>query len=63
MKATQELMMEHRVIERVVATLDQAAGRLENGEAIRPGFFLDAADFVKGFADGCQSSILFPSRS
>ena len=65
MKATQELMMEHRVIERVVATLDQAAGRLENGEAIRPGFFLDAADFVKGFADGChhqkEEQVLFKS--
>ena len=54
MKATEILMSEHRVIERVVAVLDQAALRLEAGENIRPSFFLDAAEFVKGFADGCH---------
>ena len=54
MKATEILMSEHRVIERVVASMEQAAHRLEAGEEIRPGFFLDAAEFVKGFADGCH---------
>jgi hemerythrin-like domain-containing protein len=54
MKATEILMSEHRVIERVVAVIDQAGQRLEAGEAIRPSFFLDAAEFVKGFADGCH---------
>ena len=54
MKATEILMSEHRVIERVVAAMGQAAYRLENGEEIRPGFFLQASDFVKGFADGCH---------
>jgi hemerythrin-like domain-containing protein len=54
MKATEILMAEHRVIERVVAAMDQAALRLEAGEAVRPSFFLDAAEFVKGFADGCH---------
>ena len=54
MKATEILMAEHRVIERVVAAMDQAALRLESGETVRPEFFLDAADFVKGFADGCH---------
>ena len=54
MKATDTLMSEHRVIERVINTLEQAAHSLEQGAAIRPGFFLDAADFIKGFADGCH---------
>jgi hemerythrin-like domain-containing protein len=54
MKATDILMDEHRVIERVLLTLETAAGRLEQGQAVRPGFFLEAADFIKGFADGCH---------
>jgi hemerythrin-like domain-containing protein/NAD-dependent dihydropyrimidine dehydrogenase PreA subunit len=54
MQATKILMEEHRVIERVLTSLDTAANRLDRGEAVRPGFFLDAADFVKGFADGCH---------
>ena len=54
MKATQILMEEHRVIERVLAALETGAQRLEQGEGIRAGFFLDAADFIKGFADGCH---------
>ncbi len=54
MKATDILMDEHRVIERVLLTLATAAGRLEQGQAVRPGFFLEAADFIKGFADGCH---------
>ena len=52
MKATDILMSEHRVIERVIAALGTAADRLEAGEPVRAGFFLDAADFIKGFADG-----------
>jgi hemerythrin-like domain-containing protein len=54
MQATDILMSEHRVIEGVIASLETAAGRVEQGQAVRPGFFLDAADFVKGFADGCH---------
>jgi hemerythrin-like domain-containing protein len=65
MQATDILMSEHRVIERVIASMDRAAGRVEAGEAVRPGFFLDAADFVKGFADGChhkkEEGVLFPT--
>ena len=37
-KATEILMSEHRVIERVVAAMDQAALRLEGGETVRPNF-------------------------
>ena len=54
MKATDILMSEHRVIERVIATLETAANRLEAGQEVRPGFFMDATDFIKGFADGCH---------
>ncbi len=54
MKATDILMEEHTVIERVLTTLEIAAGRLEQGRAVRPSFFSDAADFIKGFADGCH---------
>ncbi|MEW6093358.1 MAG: hemerythrin domain-containing protein [Chloroflexota bacterium] len=53
MKATQILMEEHEVILRVIAALEKAAGRLESGQ-MRAGFFLDAAEFIKGFADGCH---------
>jgi hemerythrin-like domain-containing protein len=54
MKATKVLMDEHRVIERVLAALEVAAGRADRGEAVRPGLFLDACDFIKHFADGCH---------
>jgi hemerythrin-like domain-containing protein len=65
MQATDILMSEHRVIEHVITSLETAAARLERGENVRPGFFLDAADFVKGFADGChhkkEEGVLFPT--
>jgi hemerythrin-like domain-containing protein len=54
MEATDILMAEHRVIERVLAVLNTAAERLEQGQPVRPGFFKDASDFIKGFADGCH---------
>jgi len=54
MKATEILMSEHRVIERFVQTLEGAALRLDQGLEVRPGFFLEAADFIQGFADGCH---------
>ena len=63
MEATEILMAEHRVIERVLGTLETAARQVEGGQPVRPGFFLDAADFVKGFADGChhrkEENVLF----
>lgn len=63
MKATEVLMSEHRVIERMLASLERAATDLSEGRAVRPGFFIDAADFIKGFADGChhvkEENVLF----
>lgn len=65
MKPTDVLKSEHRVIERVLASLEAAAIRLGNGERIRPGFFVDASEFISGFADGChhhkEEEILFPA--
>ena len=52
MQATEILSSEHRVIERVIAALDTASDRLEAGDAVRPGFFLDATRFIRNFADG-----------
>jgi hemerythrin-like domain-containing protein len=54
MKATEILMGEHRVIERVIASLETASGDLAQGRPVRAEFFLNASDFIKGFADGCH---------
>lgn len=54
MKATEILMQEHRLIERVLDALETAAGHVAQHHAVRPGFFLDAADFIAGFADDCH---------
>jgi hemerythrin-like domain-containing protein len=65
MKATEELMSEHRVIERVLLTLENGADHLQNGKPVRPEFFLEATDFAKGFTDGChhmkEEGVLFPA--
>lgn len=54
MKATQELMNEHRIIERFLEALRVASRKLEDDSKISPDFFLQAADFIQGFADGCH---------
>jgi hemerythrin-like domain-containing protein len=67
MKATEILMEEHRVIERVLTALQAGAQRLSEGEAIRPAFFINAALFIKNFADGChhrkEEGVLFIAMS
>ncbi len=52
MKATKILTDEHRVIERVIDALETATEHLDSARPVRPGFFLDAAEFIRGFADG-----------
>jgi hemerythrin-like domain-containing protein len=54
MKAIDVLMQEHRLIERVLDALEIAAGHLERSHSVPPTFFLEAADFIAGFADGCH---------
>ncbi len=54
MGATEELMTEHRAIERMLAVLEVAAQRLEGGQRVRPGMLREAVDFVQNFADKCH---------
>ena len=54
MEATTVLMNEHRVIERVLTSLEKAVTSLGTSGEVKPAFFLEAADFIKGFADGCH---------
>ena len=67
MKATQVLMDEHRVIERVIAALEKAVERLEQGTPVDPGFFIDATEFIREFADGChhqkEEGVLFKAMT
>lgn len=65
MQLTKILMEEHRVIERVLDALETAALRLRDGEPIPPEIFLQAAEFIQGFADGShhkkEEGVLFPA--
>jgi hemerythrin-like domain-containing protein len=65
MLPTDLLSHDHRVIERVLTALETAAGRLREGAAVPPAFFLGVADLIKGFADGChhrkEEEHLFPA--
>lgn len=54
MRAIDVLMEEHRLIERVLDALEAAANALDRRQPVRPGFFLEAADFIAGYADGCH---------
>ena len=54
MTAIEILLQEHRVIERVLYALEIAADHLDRGHPVRAGFFLEAAEFIAGFADGCH---------
>jgi hemerythrin-like domain-containing protein len=64
MKATQSLMEEHEVILRLLSAMEKAVATIPSGK-VSPGFFLGAADFIKGFADGChhakEEGALFPA--
>ena len=67
MKATDTLSSEHRVIERMIVSLETASTKLSRGEPVRPGFFVEATDFIKGFADGChhrkEEGVLFKTMN
>ncbi len=66
-KATDILMEEHRVIERVLAAMAKATERLEQGVKIDASFFLNVTDFIAGFADGChhqkEEGVLFEAMT
>jgi hemerythrin-like domain-containing protein len=63
MKATEILMSEHTVVERVLVSLENAVQASAEGKTVRPEFFIDAASFISGFADGChhrkEENVLF----
>ena len=63
MTPTEILSGEHRLIVAVLDILEEAAERLDNGDTVNPEFFIDAAEFVAGFADKChhgkEEDILF----
>jgi hemerythrin-like domain-containing protein len=54
MHATQVLMEEHDVILRVLDALERGASRAAGGDHMQPAFFINAALFIKNFADGCH---------
>ena len=54
MQATKILMDEHRLIERTLDAMQRAAERVQQGEELRPAFFINAALFIKNYADGCH---------
>src|SRR5512136_43627 len=54
MKPTEDLMNEHRVIERMLVIVQRAADRLEDGQAVEADVFTGAVDFFKNFADRCH---------
>ncbi len=57
------LMIEHRLIERVVAHIGSEAERLEQGGAVDPAFISTVVDFMRVYADkthhGKEEDILF----
>jgi len=65
LKATEILMEEHRIIERVLNALDRATHRLSRGEEVYLRFFSGTTVFIKNFTDEChhkkEEKVLFPA--
>jgi len=65
LEATDVLMKEHRLIERAIAALEIATSQLGSAQNVRQAFFIDASEFINGFADGChhkkEEGFLFPA--
>ncbi len=57
------LMIEHTLIERMIAIAKMGPGRLENERKADPAFIDDVVDFVRSYADRChhgkEEDILF----
>lgn len=64
MYATEVLKQEHRVIERMLPVLEEAAGRLDHGRNVDKDIFPLILDFMRVFADRChhakEEAELFP---
>lgn len=67
MTVTETLKHEHRVIELVLGAIDREARKAAHGEPIDPGFFAQAIDFIRNFADKChhgkEEGILFKAMA
>jgi len=65
MLPTEQLMQDHRVIERMCAVLKAIAFRVDKGQDIPKDFFPRAVDFIRNFADrthhGKEEDNLFPA--
>jgi hemerythrin-like domain-containing protein len=57
------LMIEHRLIERMIAILQAETRRIRESRAVDPGFLDSAVDFIRSYADrthhGKEEDILF----
>lgn len=64
MYATEVLKQEHRVIERIIPVMEEAANRLANGGNLSEDTFPRILDFMRVFADRChhakEEDVLFP---
>ena len=67
MKATEILLQEHSLIEGVLDALEQGARKLASGAELPAGFFVDAAEFIRGFADDAhhrkEEGVLFKAMA
>jgi hemerythrin-like domain-containing protein len=57
------LMIEHRLIERMIALLKKESARIRSSAKVDAAFVLSAADFIRNYADHChhgkEENILF----
>jgi hemerythrin-like domain-containing protein len=57
------LMIEHRLIERMIAVISKELPEIETSGSIRPGFIETVVDFIRFYADRChhgkEEDILF----
>jgi hemerythrin-like domain-containing protein len=65
MRPTEVLMQEHRVIEQVIACLEEITNCCEAGQALDTTSASEAIDFFRVFADRChhgkEEDLLFPA--
>jgi hemerythrin-like domain-containing protein len=63
MQARGPLMIEHRLIERMIGEVRKAVGRIESGDRVDPIFIDAVVDFIRTYADrthhGKEEDILF----
>ncbi|MGQ9493468.1 MAG: hemerythrin domain-containing protein [Anaerolineae bacterium] len=65
MRATEQLMEEHRAIETVLNILENVCQRLETGKAVDAEHLEHILEFIRIFADRChhgkEEDLLFPA--